>query len=341
MDDRDIKVLVVEDSRSTAMALTRLLSTFNIVGVAATGEDALRLFTRLKPDVVTMDIVLPDMNGIELTRQLLVRRHVPIVIISALVEPARQQLIFDALRAGAFDVVPKSRFLTEKGSSDAGQRFVRLLRTAASRRKPTGMAHPAVSEGKKNYGKRDILTIGASTGGTAALSTIYSGLTPDFPLPILVAQHMSKGFTEAFVTWLDSHVPITVRIGKEGEIPAPGIAYLPPSGYHLSLVRPGSIHLVPATDEGPCPSVDMLFEAVAEVYGSRGIYLLLTGMGADGASGLLTAKRQRGLTAIQDEETSTIFGMPQAALQAGAAEIILPLPQISAWLAAQATIGRF
>ena len=204
MEDQSIRVLIVEDSKSTGRALAHLLQSFAVVGIAGTGKEALRMFARHKPDVITMDIHLPDTDGLALTKQILQNRKVPIIVISSMVSPERQGLVFEALRAGAYDVVAKSRFFDTQGRARPRQKLRRLIRAAvhehhktatrASYRKPLA----AQSSDPSSRAAPSILAIGASTGGPAVLSDLLSALDVNIKVPILVAQHMAEGFVEGF-----------------------------------------------------------------------------------------------------------------------------------------------
>lgn len=348
MDDKAIKVLIIEDSRSTGAALARLLNPFTLVGIAKNGQEALRMQARLKPDIITMDIHLPDTNGLDLTRQILSRRKVPIVIISSLVEPERQDLIFEALRSGAYDVISKSRFFATEGKDRATQKLLRLIRAAAAtshRRMQPSAEFLSQREFEEIENRtpvmlpRSALFIGASTGGPPALRTVFGAIPAGFPLPILVAQHMSEGFIEGFVRWLDSQIAIKVTIARDGQQLMPSVAYFPPSGHHMSVTAAGLLRITPAREGELCPSVNLLFESAARVFGSQAICLLLTGMGSDGAQGLLAARNSGALTAAQNKESSVIFGMPREAMRLKAVDHVLSLEDIGSWIVYQATLS--
>jgi two-component system chemotaxis response regulator CheB len=185
-----------------------------------------------------------------------------------------------------------------------------------------------------------MVAIGASTGGPAVLRTVLSGLGSDFPAPVLVAQHMAEGFIEGFVRWLDTQTDAGVRIAQAGERPQPAVAYFPPSGHHLTVARHGALDVVPCDGQGPCPSVNRLFRSVADHSGPRALCLLLTGMGSDGAEGLLQAEQSNALTAVQDEETSVVFGMPREALRLGATSCVLSEGEMIPWLVRHVGAGR-
>jgi two-component system chemotaxis response regulator CheB len=337
-----IKLLIVDDSKSTARLLRSLFSAFNVVGVAANGQEALDLNSKLRPDVITMDLHLPDMDGLELTRQILANRRVSIIVISSLLSGKRQNLVFEALRAGAYDAVPKSNLVSDN-SEQSSNRFTKLITAAAKRQfslRKNNLIKPSVlriREKASSKKVRKIVAIGASTGGPAALRTIFSSLTGGFGLPIVVAQHMAESFVRGFVGWLNTQTRLEVRIAQAGQILNPAVVYFPPAGHHISISPASRIVLEPHHgDNELCPAIDLLFYSVAKVYREKAICLLLTGMGADGAQGLLTAKRCSCLTAVQDEPSSVIFGMPQQALKLGATRRVLPLGQIAEWLKLQA-----
>jgi len=337
MEDSDIKILIVEDSTGCARTLTHVFSPFHIVGVATNGVQAIQLFKQLHPDVMTMDINLPDINGLALTKRILAERYIPIIVVSASVSPEKQRLIFDALQAGAYDIVPKARFIAADGDAASARKLQRLIRAAVSsrggvtprKREPVVRAKPAIAS-KPHY---RILAIGASTGGPPALCNLFRAFQGHFPLPILVCQHMCEGFTEGFVGWLREETRFIIELAENGSTPQPSVAYFPPSGYHMEISCQGTISLVPRKEQQiVCPSVDGLFRSVGEYFGGQAICLLMTGMGADGAEGLLRARQCGALTAVQDEQSSMIFGMPKEALRLGATELSLHLDHIAPWL---------
>ncbi len=343
MEDQSIKVMIVDDSRSTAMFLAHRLDCFKIVGIAENGEDALRMNAKLKPDVITMDINLPDMNGLELTRQILEHRSVGIIVVSALLSPDRQELVFEALQAGAYDAIAKSKLLADE-SSPTSQKLMRLVRSAARRRQlqsetPAEPAHsfaPTPFQAALQTQQRQVVAMGAATGGPAALREVLSALKSNFKAPVLVAQHMTDSFSLGLVKWLNAQTPLKVCTAENGQTLEPASVYFAPNGYHLTVSTRRCIKLHSHRGEqGPCPSVNLLFQSVALAYGNQALCLLMTGMGTDGARGLLTAKEHNCLTAVQDEASSVAFGMPQQALQLGATRTILPLPKIASWLALQ------
>lgn len=335
MDDRLVKLLIVDDSRAAAAMLSRVLSPFSVVGTAGTGAEALRLCAETRPDVITMDINLPDTDGLTLTRRILGHRRVPIIVVSTVVSPDNQQIVFEALRAGAYDVVAKARFFDGAGAHGEAERLVRLVRSAAFGAAAGRQAAVAAREPVSVAGRRSVVAMGVSTGGPPLLHDVFRALPAAFPAPILVAQHMARGFMEGLAHWLDGQTSLNVRTASHGEVPAAGAVYLPPSGFHLEVAQGGMLLLAAAGAEGHCPSVNRLFESVARVHGPAAICLLLSGMGSDGADGLLAARHAGALTAVQDRDSSIVYGMPGAALRLGAAGDVLPAGGIAGWLLAK------
>jgi len=346
MEDSNVKVLIVEDSSSAALTLAKILETFDVVGIARNGADALRMQAELSPDVITMDVNLPDADGLELTRRILAERDVSIIIISSLVSPENQTMAFEALRDGAYDLVAKSKLIGPEGPTLASKRLVWLVKAAAAaRRRGATAPKPRIVREEIEAMKTDafrvpidrfqgrtIAAIGASTGGPAALREILSALPSDFPLPIVVAQHMPPGFTEGLVRWLDGASAIKVKICVDGERLEKGTAYFAPSGRSISFIDESTIMLTQCVGDAPCPSVNSLFNSVARFHGPGAICILLTGMGDDGAKAMLAAREAGALTLAQDEQSSVVFGMPKAAITIGAAEAVLPAGEIAAWL---------
>lgn len=356
LPDQDIKILIVEDSYSTSMALKHMLQKFQVTDVASSGAGALRAYQEQKPHVVTVDINLPDMDGLALTRSMLELGNASIVVVSALVSPDNQGIVFDALQAGAYDVVSKSRLLGKDGLAYRGERLAMLMRAAAARQqgritrrgdaaksqprprvqptgeKPTRLAPASRARPPADLSQRNLVAIGSSTGGPTVLKEIFAQLPKDFSMSILVAQHMAEGFTEGLVYWLNTHSDLDVRITQDGERPLPGCGYFPPSGHNLTIDRGGCLRLERCGGSGPCPSVDLLFGSVAKSCAATSVCLLLTGMGSDGAAGMLEAKKRNALTVAQDEATSLVFGMPGSAKKLGAAKHFLASEQIASWL---------
>ncbi len=324
VDDRPIRVLVVEDSRTQCELLVRLLSAsgdFTVVGTATNGQEAVTATLRLRPDVIAMDIHLPIMDGYEATRQIMQRCPTPIVMVSNSNGDAERRAV-QSLAAGALAVVRKPAGLQPGVQQVDRTNFLTMLRLMAgvrvvTRYPPRSQRSSALLSDRTT--QPQILAIAASTGGPVAIQTVLNGLEQSYPLPILVVQHIARGFMQALADWLDSTTPLTVRVAQAQEPLLPAHVYLPPDDQHILVTQPGHIALRAAVPgDRYCPGADVLFESVARVYGKRAIGVILTGMGDDGARGLLVLRTAGGLTLGQDEASCVVYGMPQAALAAGA-----------------------
>lgn len=345
-----IRVLVMEDSLTVRKYLIEVLQSvdqFEVVGEAADGREGIELCQRLRPDVVTADIVMPVMSGLAATEYIMAYCPTPILIVSSSYNRGDIFKTLDALAAGAVDVLDKPS--GDSADSAWERRFLQAVRIVSRVRVIT---HPAAK--LKLTAKRprlplpdtdsftlpavranghELLAIGASTGGPAALMHLLPALPLEFPLPILLVIHLDRRFDGAFAEWLQAFTSLPVRLVRDGmALPRPGDAQLllAPADRHLSL-RDGALRL---TDEGErhyCrPSVDVLFESLARELGSKTIACLLSGMGVDGAAGLLALRRAGAVTLAQDEASCVVFGMPKAAVALGAAQHVLPLSEMAA-----------
>jgi len=335
--------LVVEDSLTIRKFLVEVLSAeLDVVGEAADGRQAIELCRALKPDVITLDMILPVMSGLAVTEYIMAFCPTPILIVSASTNRGELYQTYQALAAGALDVLEKPRgdFEDEawKRNLVASVRMVSRIKVITHLRgkleQHTRMpAHaPAVT------GRRRLIAIGASTGGPGAVLDIFRELPASFPIPILLVMHISQPFATAFAEWLDANSGQRVRYAKDGErVPILGDSgvWMAPPDYHL-LVRQGRLHLTRDPERHSCrPSVDVLFESVAREVGRDSMGVLLTGMGKDGALGLLSMRQAGAATIGQDEESSVVFGMPKEAIAVGAVERILPLGDIARAIAAE------
>lgn len=307
-----IRTVLVDDSVSFRALVTALLEEaggFSIVGVAGDGQRALELVQKLRPDLVVMDVVMAGMDGLSATAEIMERSPCPVVVVSSLLDSRAQQVAFDALQAGAVDVLAKPRDAT---APDVRRRFVEALRAMAQvkvvrRRGHAGPAGPPTR----------LIAIGASTGGPPALAELLKTLPGGFSVPVVIAQHLASGFTEGLARWLREASKLKVDVVQESAPLLPGHVYLPKDGAHIEVV-PGAVRAVPAgADETPVPKVDRLFRSCLGI-GPGVVGVLLTGMGADGAHGLLELKNAGHLTLGQDEATSLVYGMPRVARELGA-----------------------
>jgi two-component system chemotaxis response regulator CheB len=329
-------VLVVDDSALVRSLLTEILGSsaeITVVGAVADPYAARDAIKRLEPDVLTLDVEMPRMDGLTFLRNLMRLRPMPVVMVSSLTERGAQ-VTLDALELGAVDFVSKPKIDLKRGLEASGQDLVdRVLQASRARVARLDDRRPARI---RTYRTTDsILAIGASTGGTEAIRQVLEAFPPDAP-PTVVTQHIPGSFSTPFVERLDRSAAIRVKHAEDGEPALKGHAYFPPGEHHLRLVRSGARYLC-RLDAGPPvnrhrPSVDVLFHSVAEAAGLNARAALLTGMGADGAEGLLAIRGAGGHTIAQDEESSVVWGMPGAAVARGAAIDVRPLHQIAAAL---------
>jgi two-component system chemotaxis response regulator CheB len=331
-----LRVLIVEDSVTIRRRLADVFSgdpAFTVVGEAGDGQRAFELCQRLRPDVVTMDLMLPGMNGVEVTRRIMAHCPTPIVVFSGMENRTMGLYLLDALSAGAVDAVEKPTRFTGSNKEWAEELLTRV-KHAARVATPQVLERPKTEPVWPQYPPR-LVVIGASTGGPAAMREIVQRLSPDFPLPILLVMHLSEKFETSMVEWLGKNATMPVRHAVDGEpLPQTGRAVLVMARANRHLVmREGRLWLVDGPERHSSrPSVDVLFESVAREVGSRAIACLLTGMGRDGADGLDSLRRAGAMTLAQDEASSVVFGMPSEAIRLGAARHVVGLHDIPAWL---------
>ena len=333
-----IRVLVAEDSAVTREYLVYLLQqdpTLKVVGTARDGMDAVEQAEQLRPDIILMDVHMPRLNGFEATRLIMERVPTPIVIVSASFSRDDEALTFEALGAGALTMVGKPLGPGQPGQAASAEKIVETVRLMAEvkvvrrwPRRPRSLA-PAGPMAPPERGVR-IVAIGASTGGPAAVFEILEGLPGDLPFPVLVVQHIARGFTEGLVEWFAQGTRLAVKLARADEPAVPGTVFVAPEGFQMGITRLGRIRLArePGEDDF-CPSAGHLFDSVAEAYGPAAIGVLLTGMGRDGATGLLRLRETGAVTIAQDEESSVVFGMPGEAVRIGAAQHVLPPDRIA------------
>ncbi|MDP2689816.1 MAG: chemotaxis-specific protein-glutamate methyltransferase CheB [Deltaproteobacteria bacterium] len=331
---RVIEVLVVEDSFVCRQIIRHVLESdheMRVIGMAKNGREALDFIKNRRPDVITMDINMPEMNGLETTRRIMEDNPIPIVIVSASINPRDVERSFSAMESGAVAVVGKP-----VGEDDPGYEEIsaQLLQTVKLMSEVKVIKRWGKTENFKNNSmpqavpeaKKDIklIAIGASTGGPPVLQTILSGFRATVGAPVLVVQHIAAGFLEGMVEWLrqSSHNPI--QIAEHGEFLLPGHIYFAPDDYHIGVNMEKRVEL---SKKGPVngvrPSVSYLFRSALEVYGGDMAGVLLTGMGKDGAEELKLLKEKGALTIVQDRETSVVYGMPGEALRIEAAKFVL------------------
>lgn len=333
------RVLICEDSQTYAAGLSRLLARdpeIEVVGVCATAEATLARLAGLerKPHLVTMDMELPGMSGGEAIERIMSAHPVPILVLAGRVQQGSAQALA-SLGAGALEVLCKDTLdFRDPGGTDARafRKRVKLLSRVPVLRHPRGALgrdrHTAGGLGTPR--SASVIGICASVGGPPALASVLAALPAGFAIPILVVQHITKGFTQGFARWLDDQVPLPVRIAAAGAA-GPGI-WVAPEGAHLALGAGRRLGLDDRSDAGPHrPSADVLLRSIAAAARAEGVAVVLTGMGRDGAAGLGEVRRAGGLTIAQDEASSAVFGMPKAAAEQGA-ELVLAPAQIGARL---------
>jgi two-component system chemotaxis response regulator CheB len=339
-----IRVLVAEDSptyRELLVAILQNVPDLQVIGTARDGVEAVRLAKRLKPDVITMDIYMPEMDGFEATRQIMTEIPCPVVIISASTAKGLQDLTFNALRAGALSVLEKPTLQDPPEAYEALAAQVKLMsevkvvRRWAKSMAPSEPKLPATTPSpplvQNGNSKIQLVAIAASTGGPGILAEILSKLPADFPAPILIVQHITPGFGTGLADWLNQQTPLQVRLACHADEPKPDQVLIAPDGAHMGINSMGLIALSDAPPvHGLRPSADYLFHSIARVYGATAIGIILTGMGSDGAEGLQAMRRTGAHTIAQDKGTCVVFGMPAVAIEFGAAEQVLPAKQIAA-----------
>lgn len=340
-----IRVLVVDDSAFSRQTIRKMLdsdSAIEVIGIATDGVDAMAKTLKLSPDLITLDVEMPQMDGFTFLRWLMKERPTPVIMVSSY---ADTKTVFRALEMGAVDFIakPAKRASTElerieedllakvKGVKtlrmEKLSKNLQLIRTESN----------IQATGKPSQGAVDVVAIGSSTGGPAALQIILTRLPKDFSAAVLISQHMPKGFTGPLAERLNKLSEISIKEAANGDVIEPGQVFIAPGGSHITLQRKGqlcSISLKEAeAGDRYIPSIDIMMTEAAEQFGRKTVGVVLTGMGNDGKKGMLEIKSKGGYTIAESEETAVVFGMPAEAINTGAVDKILPLPQVSEELA--------
>jgi two-component system, chemotaxis family, protein-glutamate methylesterase/glutaminase len=337
-----IRVLIVDDSALMREVLSQLIAQAEDLEVVGTASDAVRAFELIRakdPEVLTLDVEMPRMDGLTFLAQLMRERPLPVVMVSSVTEKG-SQLALRALELGAVDVVEKPKLDVRTGMLALGDQLLAKVRAAAGARVQAAAlrgVQPAASIGARKVPalppSSKLIAIGASTGGTEALLVLLRQLPAHAPAVLLV-QHMPAKFTGAFAERLNRESRMQVKEARDGDPVRSGTALLAPGDYHMRVARSGAMFVVRLGQDAPVgqhrPAVDVLFASCAREAGPAGIGVILTGMGADGAAGLLEMRKAGALTIAQDERSSVVFGMPKEAIARGAAMKVLPLECISA-----------
>lgn len=340
-----IRVLVAEDSPTARALLVGILAAeagMEVVGEAADGHQAVEMASRLEPDVITMDVQMPGIDGLEATKQIMMRSPRPIIIVSSATREGEVELSLEATRAGALLALPKPSGPSSPQFASDRRQLVAMVRAMAGvkvvrRHRSTGSVPPRsvapARTARPTPGTIRLLAIAASTGGPAAVRTILAELPADFPVPVLVVQHIAQGFTSGLVHWLDADTQLRVKVAELGEPALQGTVYLAPDGKHIGcrLSPEGDVRIV--LDGAPAvgafrPSATYLFRSCADALGGAFVSVILTGMGDDGVAGLRLAHEKGAYVIAQDEASSVIYGMPREAHRAGVVSSVLGLDAI-------------
>jgi two-component system, chemotaxis family, protein-glutamate methylesterase/glutaminase len=340
---KKIRVLVVDDSALMRQLLTELIGTeadLEVVGAACDPYVAREMIRARDPDVITLDVDMPRMDGLKFLENLMRLRPMPVLMVSSLTEMG-SDVSLRALELGAVDFIAKPKLDSAHALSAYGKEIAEKIRAVAQARLPEsarGPLRPLANIGEMSSASENLIAIGASTGGTEAIKRIVVTLPPDGP-GILIAQHMPEGFTRSFAARLDTLARMRVKEAEEGERVLPGHAYIAPGNSHLLLRRGGGNYVLRLSQSEPVnrhrPSVDVLFRSVAALAGANAIGVILTGMGKDGARGLLEMRLAGAHTLAQDEASCVVFGMPKEAIAIGAAEEVASIDDIPALLLMQ------
>jgi two-component system, chemotaxis family, protein-glutamate methylesterase/glutaminase len=344
-----IKILVVEDSPVVSEFLAYILNSdpdIRVVGNARNGEEAIEAVKRYRPDVITMDIHMPKMDGLEATRRIMETDPIPIVVVSGSTDPHENTMTFRAVEAGALAVLRRPAGIGHPDYEATARELVQTVKAMSEvrvvRRWPrmrreqvlpsTAQANPANAP-VKAPAKIKVVAIGASTGGPPVLQTILAMLPGNFPLPVLIVQHMATGFIASFAEWLSQSSGLPVHVATHGEQMLPGHVYIAPDDCQMKVGHGGEIVLSgDAPENGLRPSVSYLFRSLAEVYGGEAVAGLLTGMGRDGAAELKLLRDRGAVTIAQDKDSSVVHGMPGEAIKLDAATFVLAPDKIAAAL---------
>ena len=333
-----VRVLVVDDSAYVRKMVSQMLSRspfVEVVGTARNGEEALEMEEALRPDVITCDLNMPQMDGVAFVQAQMARRPVPIVLMSIANKAGEQVLA--ALDAGAIDFVQKPTALASERLLDVADELLEKVKAAAgapmTKRPAAATGPPAVLAAPRSVQSVDVVVIGISTGGPQGLKVVIPALPADFPVPAAMVLHMPVGYTEMYARKLDELAAVSVKEAQEGDELVPGRVLLAPAGRHLTFRRDGArvcAHLdLRPLDTPHRPAVDVLFQSAAEVYGGRALGVVMTGMGSDGRDGAAWIKARGGRILTEAEESCVVYGMPRSVVEAGLSDASVPLERIA------------
>ena len=339
-----LRVLVVDDSPVVRAILKGMLESepgLQVVGDAKDGEEAIQLTCQLRPDVVTMDIRMPRVNGLEATRQIMRACPTPIVVVASSVYEADLNIAFNAVEAGALTVVEKPKGLSATDYDAVRDQLVTTVRLMSdvqvvalwSAEQAAPAAPPAARADTRPTSHVELIAIGASTGGPGVLHQILKALPADFAIPVVIVQHITRGFGQGFARWLDSVTSLQVAVAADGEGLRPGRILVAPDDAHLTVTPGGQVRLEHSEPvSGRRPSATRLFESAAQSYGRAAVGIVLTGMGDDGADGLEALRQAGGRVIAQSEASCVVYGMPQVAIERGIVEQVLGPDEIASVL---------
>lgn len=342
LPNRIIRVLIVDDSAYVRKVIKQMLSRspyIEVVGAARDGEEALEMVEELGPDVVTLDLIMPNLDGVGFLKKQMAKKPLPVVVVSIASETS--ELALKAIDLGAIDFVQKPTALATERIYEISDEIIDKIKTAASvpmkRIKPLlieGRELPRVSALKERKDRFDIVVIGISTGGPQALKLMIPQLPEDLPVPVAVVIHMPVGYTEPFANKLNEVSPLTVREAQEGDVLEKGVVLIAPAGRHLTFKRRPDGVVVAHLDLRPFdtlhkPSVDVMFRSAAEVYKNRVLGVVMTGMGSDGKEGAAWIKAQGGTVFTEAEESCIVYGMPRSVVEAGLSDKSLTLDRMA------------
>ncbi|MBW2458677.1 MAG: chemotaxis-specific protein-glutamate methyltransferase CheB [Deltaproteobacteria bacterium] len=335
-DRGKVRVLVADDSELARVVLRQVLGAdpgIEIVGMATSGTEVVDMVEELTPDIVTMDLRMPGLDGLSASAEIMRRCPTPVIIVTSSGIVERKEDIFAAFKYGVVDVIQKPDAAGDSPAARALIEKVKILsrvRVSGDVWSPGGRSQSLRPLAKSVWRHTKAIGVGASTGGPRALHRVLSGLPGDLSIPVFVVQHMSEGFVPGFAEWLTADLNLRLRIAQDGDRPRPGHILLAPGGVNMLVDTRGIVRLNkerPTT--GIMPSVDVLFLSLARVYRADTLGVVLTGIGKDGAEGMAAIKNAGGATLVQDEESCVVFGMPSAAIAEGAVDEVLSLDLIA------------
>lgn len=328
---------MIDDSSVSRDLLTYILETdprLKVIGYAENGEEALNGLKYQTADVITMDINMPIIDGFETTRRIMQTKPIPIVIVSSSYNRDESEKSFLAIEAGALAIIQKPQGIYDHSLILELLEIIHTISGSKLITRRKGLSNstsllPKSREQNLHAYPISAIAIGASLGGPIAVQKILSSLPSNIPVPILLVQHISKGFTQGFADWLQKSSNLRIKIAEHREFAQPGCVYIAPDENYMTILEGNIIALESIPKDDPKPGIGKLFLSMAKAYGPRAIGVILTGMGKDGAAELLDMRQRGALTIAQDESSCVLFGMPKEAIQLGAAKLVLPLDEIA------------